>query len=533
MGGCLSRYRAGKGRGEDRSKNAPEESSTARLKAASIFGTSSGRTLSFGYDSGFHALYRVGKELGRGQFGITYRCEHKESGGYYAVKTVKKKSLKSLDAIEDTKREVSILKRLAGHENIVKLHGVYEDDKDIHMVMELCEGGELFDKIIAKGHYAERDAADLVRQMLKVVAECHLNGVIHRDLKPENFLFVEEGDSEIKAIDFGLSDFFNPKTEFKDVVGSAYYVAPEVLKRRYGPLADVWSIGVIMYILLSGQPPFWGPTESGIFNEILRYKVNLKKAPWPQISTSAKDIMMRMLTFDPRARVTAAQALSHAWVSGDASDIPLDMSVINNMKEFSSYGRLKKLAIKKLAQTFTEEEIRDLKDQFKKIDKDNNGTITHQELIESVRHMRSDGVQVIPDREVSDMLEGMDSDGNGEIDMSEFIVAGMHLSQLQRRDKAKWKKKTKLAFDSLDKDRDGFISVNELRDELQNLNSSQTTSDISSSQTTTDSLDGQLEEVIKEADRDGNGKIDYEEFCQLLRSRSSGNWKDSVDSRGS
>jgi calcium-dependent protein kinase len=118
--------------------------------------------------------------------------------------------------------------------------------------------------------------------------------------------------------------------------------------------------------------------------------------------------MMRMLTFDPRARVTAAQALSHAWVSGDASDIPLDMSVINNMKEFSSYGRLKKLAIKKLAQTFTEEEIRDLKDQFKKIDKDNNGTITHQELIESVRHMRSDGVQVIPDREVSDMLEGMD-----------------------------------------------------------------------------------------------------------------------------
>ena len=116
------------------------------------------------------------------------------------------------------------------------------------------------------------------------------------------------------------------------------------------------------------------------------------------------------------------------------------------------------------------------------------------------------------------------SDGNGEIDMSEFIVAGMHLSQLQRRDKAKWKKKTKLAFDSLDKDKDGFISVNELREELQNLSGSQT-SELSSSQTTTDSLDDQLEEVIKEADKDGNGKIDYEEFCQLLRSKSSGTWK--------
>ena len=166
-----------------------------------------------------------------------------------------------MDSIEDTKREVAILKRLAGHENIVKLHGAYEDDKHVHIVMELCSGGELFDKIIAKGHYAERDAAALVRQMLKVVAECHLNGVIHRDLKPENFLFIDDNSSMIKAIDFGLSEFFSPGTKFTDVVGSAYYVAPEVLKRKYGPLADVWSVGVIMYILLSGQPPFNGQSD--------------------------------------------------------------------------------------------------------------------------------------------------------------------------------------------------------------------------------------------------------------------------------
>jgi len=195
------------------------------------------------------------------------------------------------------------------------------------------------------------------------------------------------------------------------VVGSAYYVAPEVLKRSYGPGADVWSIGVIMYILLSGQPPFWGPTESSIFNEILRFKLNLKKAPWPQISESAKDIMLKMLTFDPRGRITAAQALSHPWVKGEeALDVPLDVSVINNMKEFSSYSRFKKIAIKKLAQTLTEEEIRDLKDQFRRIDKDNSGTITHQELVESVRHMRtnSDGIQVISDGEVEGMLQGID-----------------------------------------------------------------------------------------------------------------------------
>lgn len=370
------------------------------------------KNLHFGYEAGFQKIYQVGKELGRGQFGITYMCKNIQTGEKFAVKTVKKKDLRSVEAAEDTKREVAILHRLSNHENIIKLKGVYEDDKYIHIVMELCNGGELFDKIIAKGHYAERDASVLVRQMLEVVAECHLNGVIHRDLKPENFLFKgKSDDSPIKAIDFGLSEFFTPRTRFKDVVGSAYYVAPEVLRRNYGPSADMWSIGVIMYILLSGQPPFWGPTESGIFSEIIRGKLNLNNPPWTKISESAKDIMVQMLCMDPKARITAGQALSHPWVRGEyASEVPLDISVINNMKDFSTFGRLKKLAMKKVAQTFTENEIRDLRDQFKAIDRDQSGRITYQELMESVRHMRTDesGTQVIPDKEVASILKSMD-----------------------------------------------------------------------------------------------------------------------------
>ena len=200
MGGCLSYLflpkQGSEGDGGAGSTAMPghDMSSVAKLKGETPFGTSSGRRMTFGYESGFHEVYRVGKELGRGQFGVTYRCQDKDSGAHYAVKTITKRSLVSADSVEDTKREVAILKRLSGHDNIVSLRGAYEDDNNIDIVMEECRGGELFDKIIAKGHYAEKDAAVLVKQMLRVVAECHLNGVIHRDLKPENFLFIDDSD---------------------------------------------------------------------------------------------------------------------------------------------------------------------------------------------------------------------------------------------------------------------------------------------------------------------------------------------------
>lgn len=200
MGGCLSYLfllkQGSEGDAGAGSTAMPghDMSSVAKLKGETPFGTSSGRRMTFGYESGFHEVYRVGKELGRGQFGVTYRCQDKDSGAHYAVKTITKRSLVSADSVEDTKREVAILKRLSGHDNIVSLRGAYEDDNNIDIVMEECRGGELFDKIIAKGHYAEKDAAVLVKQMLRVVAECHLNGVIHRDLKPENFLFIDDSD---------------------------------------------------------------------------------------------------------------------------------------------------------------------------------------------------------------------------------------------------------------------------------------------------------------------------------------------------
>ncbi|KAI3887828.1 hypothetical protein MKW92_035202, partial [Papaver armeniacum] len=254
-----------------------------------------GKRTDFGYDKDFEEKYSIGKLLGHGQFGYTFVATDKSNGDRVAVKRIDKNKMILPIAVEDVKREVKIFRALTGHENVVQFHNAFEDDSYVYIVMELCEGGELLDRILSQkdSRYTEKDAAIIVRQMLKVAAECHLHGLVHRDLKPENFLFKSsKEDSPLKATDFGLSDFIKPGKKFQDIVGSAYYVAPEVLKRQSGPESDVWSIGVITYILLCGRP--------------------------------------------------------HPWVreGGDASEIPVDISVLSNMRQFVKYSRFKQFALR-------------------------------------------------------------------------------------------------------------------------------------------------------------------------------------------
>ena len=192
----------------------------------------------------------------------------------------------------------------------MRLIDVFEDKRNVHIVMELCTGGELFDRIVARGHYSEKSAAQIIRAVVEVVAHCHQMGVVHRDLKPENFLLSSAGAaSELKAIDFGLSTFFQPGKMLNDVVGSAYYVAPEVLNKRYSSQCDIWSCGVILYILLCGIPPFYADTEAAIFKQVLKGSIDFDAHPWPRISDEAKDCVRKMLHRDVNARATAEQIL--------------------------------------------------------------------------------------------------------------------------------------------------------------------------------------------------------------------------------
>ncbi|BBN04182.1 calcium-dependent protein kinase [Marchantia polymorpha subsp. ruderalis] len=444
-------------------------------------------------------LFTLGRKLGQGQFGTTYLCIEKSTGREYACKSIAKRKLISQEDVEDVRREIQIMHHLSGHPNIVMIKGAYEDSSSVHLVMELCAGGELFDRIIQRGHYSEAKAAALTRTIVGVVQACHSLGVMHRDLKPENFLLANRHeDAPLKATDFGLSVFFKPEEVFTDVVGSPYYVAPEVLRKHYGPEADVWSAGVILYILLSGVPPFWAETEQGIFEQVLRGDIDFMSDPWPTISESAKDLIRKMLHPNPAKRLKAHQVLSHPWIQeeGVAPDRPIDPAVQSRLKQFSAMNKLKKMALRVIAESLSEEEIAGLKEMFKMMDTDNSGTITFEELKAGLKRVGSD----LMESEIHELMEAADVDRDGAIDYGEFIAATINLNKIEREENLF------AAFSYFDKDKSGYITVDELQQACVDHNLG----------------DVRIDEMIREVDQDNDGRIDYNEFVTMMRKGNGG-----------
>ncbi|XP_010518657.1 PREDICTED: calcium-dependent protein kinase 20-like [Tarenaya hassleriana] len=438
-------------------------------------------------------IYSVGRKLGQGQFGTTFLCLEKKTGKEFACKTIAKRKLTTAEDVEDVRREIQIMHHLSGHQNVIQIVGAYEDAVAVHVVMELCAGGELFDRIIQRGHYTERKAAELARVIVGVIEACHSLGVMHRDLKPENFLFVNgEEEAALKMIDFGLSVFFKPGETFTDVVGSPYYVAPEVLRKHYSHECDVWSAGVIVYILLSGVPPFWDETEQGIFEQVLKGELDFISEPWPSVSESAKDLVRRMLIRDPKKRITAHEVLCHPWVrvDGNAPDKPLHSAVLSRLNQFSAMNKLKKIAIKIIADSLSEEEIAGLKQMFKMIDTDNSGHITLQELKNGLERVGAN----LQDSEIAGLMQAADIDNSGTIDYGEFIAAMVNLNKIQKEDHLF------TAFSYFDKDGSGYITRDELQQACKQFGLA----------------DFHLDDILHEVDKDNDGRIDYSEFVDMM-----------------
>ncbi|KAF8377511.1 hypothetical protein HHK36_030893 [Tetracentron sinense] len=413
----------------------------------------SGLDKSFGFSKHFASKYELGDEIGRGHFGYTCAARFKKGelkDQQVAVKVIPKAKMTTAISIEDTRREVKILRALTGHKNLVQFYDAYEDHNNVYIVME-------------GGKYSEDDAKAVMVQILNVVSFCHLQGVVHRDLKPENFLFTSKDEnSQMKAIDFGLSDFVKPDERLNDIVGSAYYVAPEVLHRSYSTEADVWSIGVIAYILLCGSRPFWARTESGIFRAVLKADPSFDELPWPSLSSEARDFVKRLLNKDPRRRMTAAQALSHPWIRNyNDVKVPLDILIFRLMKAYMRSSSLRKAALRALSKTLTVDELFYLKEQFALLGPNKNGSITLENIRTALMKNATDAMK---ESRVHDFLASLNALQYRRMNFEEFCTAALSVHQLEALDQ--WEQHARCAYDLFEKDGNRAIVIEELASEL-------------------------------------------------------------------
>ncbi|XP_075457976.1 calcium/calmodulin-dependent protein kinase type IV isoform X1 [Ascaphus truei] len=308
--------------------------------------------------------YELESELGRGATSVVYRCRQKGTQRPYAVKMLKKTVDKKI-----IRTEIGVLLRLS-HPNIIKLKEIFETPTEISLVLELVTGGELFDRclyppipgvsassptnprsqtakghrIVEKGYYSERDAADAVKQILEAVAYLHENGIVHRDLKPENLLYATAAqDAPLKIADFGLSKIVDDQVTMKTVCGTPGYCAPEILRgSAYGPEVDMWSVGIITYILLCGFEPFYDERgDQYMFKRILNCDYDFVSPWWDDVSLNAKDLVKKLIVFDPKKRLTTHQALQHPWVAGKAANFAHMDNAQKKLQEFNARRKLK------------------------------------------------------------------------------------------------------------------------------------------------------------------------------------------------
>lgn len=443
--------------------------------------------------------------LGQGAFGVVHLAVHMRTGLRYAVKSISKAQLRRRVDVEDLRREVAILSQLSSHPNVAALLQTYEDGAAVHIVLELCEGGELFERIASESNLTERTAAHFFRMMVEVVRHAHALGICHRDIKPENFMLSDRSDkARVKACDFGLSQFYRPGRNFHSLVGSAFYVAPEVLHRDYGPPADVWSLGVCLYTLLSGLLPFFGETEEEVFDMVLHADLDLDTPPWPQISRHAKDLVRRMLQRDPALRPTPAEVLQHPWLCEAAPDQPLHQ-VVRRLAALNARNKVHRAAMVVAASRLGQEDIPGLHAMFSHLDADKSGRLTADELQVALQRQG----RAVTEEDARQMIAAADMDGDGEVGLAEFVAATLGKSVTSREDFLR------ALFQRFDSNRDEEISAEEMSSTLQGFNVSE--ADVAA--------------VLATHDTNHNGQLDWQEFKHFMQNCCIGSLQEAVRRR--
>lgn len=462
-----------------------------------------------------YEIYTVLKCLGEGSFGKVFKVKHKYTGDQRAMKVINKYSTSlSKEEEEEILKEINILKML-DHPNIIKVYEYYNTKRKLFIVTELCTGGELFDRITEVKFFTETVAAHIMKQVFSATAFCHANNIIHRDLKPENILIenLEERKKDffnIKIIDFGTGEI-NKHKMLSEKTGTAYYIAPEVINNCYNEKCDMWSCGVILYILLCGCPPFSAETDEEIFNKIKIGKYIYKGKVWDEISQEAKELVKELMTKDIDKRLSAEQALNHVWFKNMFSDKNKGLlenqkktfpdihlkGIISNIKTFRAEKKLQQAALAFIVHNLAKkEDIKELKNVFLAFDLNGDGRLTKDELIQGMMQVMTKG-EAIDD--VERIMGKIDVDKNGFIEYEEFLRASLNKEKLLS------KENIKIAFDLFDRDGSGYISKEELKMVLGKGNNAEISDDVWSS-------------IVKEIDNNSDGQISFDEFLEVMYS---------------
>lgn len=434
--------------------------------------------------------YKIWAEvIGRGAYGEVRKALHIPTNEMRAVKIIYKQEC-SPEEQQNIFREVKVLKQL-DHPNIIKIYEYFSDDKFIFIVTELMQGGELFDRIMDVHHFSERKAAEIFMQILSAVNYLHNHKIVHRDLKPENILF--DGDN-IKLIDFGTSREFDPNTKMKGTHGTPYYIAPEVLQHSYNEKCDVWSCGVILYILLSGSPPFNGNNDDEILNAVQRGQYSFDLPEFEQISDYAKRLITKMLTFNPKHRITISEAINDAWFKMvlTKKEVILNTNIINNLKNFNVRNKMQEAVYFFMVNNMTtKDEKKELMEIFKALDTNQDGVLSREELNAGLKKIN----QFISEEEIDALMDRIDYNKDKTINYTEFVAAAIDKKKLLSDERIN------TCFRIFDKDHNGKISAAELKEVFQGKNI----------------VDEKVwNELVKEVDQNGDGEIELKEFKEIL-----------------
>lgn len=442
--------------------------------------------------------YKLGSNLSSSKYRYLFKAKHLSTGDKRVIRVISKFCPRYVTCEGRLLSEIEVLLKI-DHPNLGSICEYFQDSRNVYIVMQRFSGGSLYKKLLLQGLHTEANCAGYMRQLFSALRYLHSLKIAFCDLKLENLVFVSDSSNyNLKLVSFYYSQVIRPNGTLRAKVGSPFYIAPEILAGQYTEECDLWSAGVLLYIMLGGSAPFTGRAKHEIFNSIQRGEYSFSSKCWSEISEKAKDLIRKLLVKDPRDRISASDALNHPWLNVSIPQAPTreeSAQYISNLSQFKSSQKLKKTFLRYISSYFiVGEEREELLKLFNFLDVDKNGMISRVELKRGMLKLFGKRFKNI-DKEIDRIVNECDLDRSGDISFNEFVIAALGQQKLITQSRME------AVFKSIDMDKNGFIEAHELRDALSRSVINEETD---------------WEALIRECDTNGDGVIDLQEFLSMM-----------------